>query len=121
MPHSVTIKSLPRAFEKMKALEAEGLEWGEDHRLAAREALMSALQGRLSSGADLHLEAMARHGEADRRNGGYSRVLKAGFRYGDSAPMAVIELVDRDESEKGKDSGPVQISEDAAGPEGLPV
>ena len=43
------------------------------------------------------------------RNGGYSRVLKAGFRYGDSAPMAVIELVDRDESEKGKDSGPVQI------------
>ncbi len=42
------------------------------------------------------------------RNGGYTRVLKAGFRYGDSAPMAVIELVDRDESEKGKDSGPVQ-------------
>jgi large subunit ribosomal protein L17 len=41
------------------------------------------------------------------RNGGYSRVMKAGFRYGDSAPMAVIELVDRDESEKGKDSGPV--------------
>ncbi len=55
------------------------------------------------------------------RNGGYSRVLKAGFRYGDSAPMAVIELVDRDESEKGKDSGPVQISDDAAGPEGLPA
>ena len=36
------------------------------------------------------------------RNGGYSRVLKAGFRYGDSAPRAVIELVDRDESAKGK-------------------
>ncbi len=46
------------------------------------------------------------------RNGGYTRVLKAGFRYGDSAPMAVIELVDRDESEKGKDSGPVQVSDD---------
>ena len=45
------------------------------------------------------------------RNGGYSRVLKAGFRYGDSAPMAVIELVDRDESEKGKDSGPVIVSD----------
>ena len=42
------------------------------------------------------------------RNGGYSRVLKAGFRYGDSAPMAVIELVDRDENAKGKDSGPTQ-------------
>ncbi len=37
------------------------------------------------------------------RNGGYTRVLKAGFRYGDSAPRAVIELVDRDESAKGKD------------------
>ena len=42
------------------------------------------------------------------RNGGYSRVLKAGFRYGDSAPMAVIELVDRDEEARGKDSGPIQ-------------
>jgi large subunit ribosomal protein L17 len=42
------------------------------------------------------------------RNGGYTRVLKAGFRYGDSSPMAVIELVDRDQSEKGKDSGPTQ-------------
>ena len=44
----------------------------------------------------------------DTRNGGYSRVLKAGFRYGDSAPMAVIELVDRDEEARGKDSGPTQ-------------
>ena len=42
------------------------------------------------------------------RNGGYSRVLKAGFRYGDSAPMAVLELVDRDEEARGKDSGPTQ-------------
>ena len=40
------------------------------------------------------------------RNGGYSRVLKAGFRYGDCAPMAFIELVDRDVSAKGLDSGP---------------
>ena len=42
------------------------------------------------------------------RNGGYLRVLKAGFRFGDNAPMAVIEFVDRDVNEKGKDSGPVQ-------------
>jgi large subunit ribosomal protein L17 len=41
------------------------------------------------------------------RQGGYIRVLKAGFRHGDNAPLAVIEFVDRDPSEKGKDSGPV--------------
>ncbi len=40
------------------------------------------------------------------RHGGYTRVLKAGYRYGDNAPMAVIEFVDRDPAEKGKDSGP---------------
>ncbi len=40
--------------------------------------------------------------------GGYSRVLKAGFRYGDMAPMAMIELVDRNEDAKGMDSGPTQ-------------
>ncbi len=47
----------------------------------------------------------------ENRNGGYTRVLKAGFRYGDSAPLAVIELVDRDPEARGKDSGPVQETE----------
>ena len=46
------------------------------------------------------------------RAGGYTRVLKAGFRYGDSAPMAVVEFVDRDEDAKGQDSGPPPASED---------
>ena len=46
------------------------------------------------------------------RPGGYIRVLKAGFRFGDNAPMAVIEFVDRDESAKGQDSGPVFVEGD---------
>ena len=45
------------------------------------------------------------------RQGGYCRVLKAGFRYGDMAPMAIIELVDRDVDAKGQDSGPDQNAE----------
>ena len=46
------------------------------------------------------------------RSGGYTRVLKAGFRFGDNAPMAVIEFVDRDEDAKGQDSGPVMVSDE---------
>jgi large subunit ribosomal protein L17 len=48
------------------------------------------------------------------RAGGYTRVVKAGFRGSDAAPMGVIELVDRDVSEKGKDSGPVDVEGDEA-------
>ena len=47
------------------------------------------------------------------RAGGYTRVMKAGFRYGDNAPMAVIEFVDRDLDARGQDSGPVLVDEDA--------
>ena len=45
------------------------------------------------------------------RAGGYTRVVKAGFRYGDCAPVAVIEFVDRDVEAKGQDSGPVEVKE----------
>lgn len=48
------------------------------------------------------------------REGGYTRVIKAGFRGSDAAPMAVIELVDRDEAAKGQDSGPVVTDEETA-------
>ncbi len=48
------------------------------------------------------------------RQGGYARIMKAGFRFGDNAPIAVIEFVDRDVSAKGKDSGPSQkVAEEA--------
>jgi large subunit ribosomal protein L17 len=47
------------------------------------------------------------------RNGGYIRVLKAGYRHGDNAPMAVIEFVDRDVSAKGRDSGPTSPAAEA--------
>ena len=46
------------------------------------------------------------------RAGGYSRVVKAGFRGSDAAPMGIIELVDRDVSAKGQDSGPVEAMDD---------
>ena len=45
------------------------------------------------------------------RNGGYTRVLKAGFRFGDNAPLAVIEFVDRDVDARGQDSGPLPVIE----------
>jgi large subunit ribosomal protein L17 len=48
------------------------------------------------------------------RNGGYTRVLKAGFRFGDNAPLGVIEFVDRDVAARGQDSGPLQGEEEAA-------
>ena len=55
------------------------------------------------------------------RQGGYIRIIKAGFRYGDNAPRAVIELVDRDLSAKGKDSGPVLTDEDTFVPAESPA
>lgn len=53
------------------------------------------------------------------RNGGYIRIMKAGFRYGDNAPVAIIEFVDRDEDAKGQDSGPTMFAEDAEEPQAV--
>ncbi len=75
MPQSATIKSLPQAFRMMKEMQAQDIEWGEDYRHAAAAALKDVLEGRMAAGIDRHLEDMAAHEVADRRNGSYRRRL----------------------------------------------
>ena len=69
MPQTATVKGRPAAFQMMKAMQAEGVEWGEDYRGGARQALVALLEG------DQHLERMAARGQADRRNGCDRRLL----------------------------------------------
>ena len=71
--------------------------------MANRRYILSFLNGNEESASKLLDILGPRYKE---RPGGYVRVLKAGFRYGDGAPRAVIEFVDRDITAKGKDSGP---------------
>jgi transposase-like protein len=75
MPQAVTIQSLPRAFEFVKAMQAEGLEWGEGYRGLGREAIAAILQGQMTQAIDAHLDRMALLDAADRRNGCYRRHL----------------------------------------------
>ena len=75
MPQSATIESLPAAFRMMKAMEAGGVEWGEDYRTATRAALKQVLETRMGDLISGHLDAMARCEIADRRNGHYRRWL----------------------------------------------
>ena len=78
--------------------------------LHARRQALSALHGDRAITDKLFSALAERYRE---RPGGYTRVIRAGYRYGDSAPMAVIELVDRDPDAKGQDSGPVMMDEEA--------
>ena len=93
----VKAKTLKPYFDKLITIGKKG-------NLAARRQAISKI-GDLKLVEKLFSILAKRY---ETRNGGYSRVLKAGFRYGDAAPMAVIELVDRDEEARGKDSGPTQ-------------
>ena len=75
MPQTATIKSLPAAFRMMKAMQADDVEWGEDYRGAARQALARLLEGSMAETIDRYLERIAERGQADRRNGCYRRGL----------------------------------------------
>ena len=89
-------KELKRFVEKIITLGKKG-------NLQSRRKAISILQDQAMAKKTFDILA-------DRykdRNGGYTRVIKLGNRFGDNSPMAVIEFVDRDEDAKGKDSGPV--------------
>ena len=101
--HEQIITTLPKA-KTMKPIVDKLITLAKKGGLHARRQAFSKLRDDKMV-TKLFGTLAARYAE---RTGGYTRVLKAGFRYGDSAAMAVIELVDRDEDARGKDSGPVQ-------------
>jgi large subunit ribosomal protein L17 len=100
--HEQITTTLPKAkelrpfVEKLVTLAKRG-------DLHARRQAISKVRD-VTQVAKLFATIGPRYGE---RNGGYVRIMKAGFRHGDNAPVAVIEFVDRDVSAKGQDSGPV--------------
>ena len=99
--HEQIKTTLPKAKD-LRPVVKKLVTLGKRGGLHARRQLISHLQ-------DEKLVTKLLTVLADRykgRPGGYTRVLKAGFRYGDAAPMAIIEFVDRDPSAKGTDSGP---------------
>ena len=101
--HEQIITTLPKA-KTMKPIVDKLITLGKKGNLHARRQAFSKLRDE-SMVAKLFETLAPRYAD---RNGGYTRVLKAGYRYGDAAAMAVIELVDRDEDARGKDSGPIQ-------------
>jgi len=75
MPHLATIETLPEAFAMVKAMQADGLEWGEGYRPLGREALAEIIEGRMEEAVDAWLDGLGFDEEADRRNGCYRRHL----------------------------------------------
>ncbi len=72
---AVTIESLPMAFEMVKAMQAEGLEWAEGYRPLARQAIAEIIEGRLAEAVDTYLDRLDMEETPDRRNGCYRRHL----------------------------------------------
>ena len=101
--HEQIVTTLPKA-KTMKPIVDKLISLGKKGSLHARRQAFSKLRDE-DMVAKLFGTLAPRYAD---RNGGYTRVLKAGYRYGDAAAMAVIELVDRDEDARGKDSGPIQ-------------
>jgi large subunit ribosomal protein L17 len=106
--HEQIVTTLPKAKDLRPVVE-KLITLGKRGDLHARRLAMSSLRD--DAMVKKLFEVIGpRYKE---RPGGYTRVLKAGFRYGDNAPMAVIELVDRDLDARGRDSGPSQKAEAA--------
>ena len=102
LKHEQITTTLPKAKELSPFVE-KLITLGKRGGLPARRRALAVLRDEAIIGK-LFTTLGPRYAE---RNGGYTRVLRAGYRYGDSAPLAVIELVDRDPDAKGLDSGPV--------------
>lgn len=109
--HEQIFTTLPKAKD-LRPIVEKLITVGKAGDLAARRKLIAHLRDQ--GMASKVLDVLAKR-YADRK-GGYTRVMKAGFRYGDSAPMAIIEFIDRDEDARGQDSGPVAVeaTEDSA-------
>ncbi len=108
--HEQIKTTLPKAKD-LRPIVEKLVTLGKKGGLAARRQILASLKDEKL--ADKLLTTLADRYKA--RAGGYTRVLKAGFRYGDMASMAIIEFVDRDPAAKGQDSGPVQTAEGAEG------
>ena len=100
--HEQITTTLPKAKELRPFVE-KVVTLGKKGDLSSRRKAMSILQDEKMTKKIFDILAN-RYSE---RNGGYTRIIKLGNRYGDNAPTAVIEFIDRDEEAKGLDSGPV--------------
>lgn len=107
--HEQIVTTLPKAKDLRPVVE-KLVTLGKQGGLHARRQALA--QVRDETQVKKLFDVLAKRYAA--RNGGYLRIMKAGFRYGDQAPMAVIEFVDRDVNARGQDSGPSQKGEETA-------